>query len=144
MKKAILFAFATFALSAQADFYHQMFIANRTALSQGKGCTFELAEVDSRYAIEWRYSDSSAVWMHSSIDSGKPLTEEMATHCFGATCTVKATHFQKNRPYYFAARQFIDDNNNGAFDRGEFTREWTPAIQIASKDGYIHACTFSN
>lgn len=141
MKKMILFILASLAVSAQADFYHPIYISTRT-ISPGESCTFQLSEVDFRYATEWRYSDTSYDWMNTNVGSAKPLPETVAKNCSGSTCTVKAKHFQRNRPYYFSARQFIDENNNGTYDHGEFARDWSPAIQVGTGNDFNHRCTF--
>lgn len=143
MKKMILFVLTSMALTAQA--YMPIHITSRTEYQSGYGCVFELANYDtSRYAIEWRYSEKSYDWMNTDVSSGKSLPAAAIDACSGSTCTLKAKHFQKNKPHYFAAREFIDENKNGLHDDGEFTREWSQPSQVYGSPDFINRCSFAS
>ncbi len=170
MKLLILGSFLLSATAAFSAPYRQIYIASRTEQNQGAGtpnsCYLQVAEYDSRYAIEWRVSSSSPTWMITNPNSGFLITAggDTATDCRSlSTCFVHGDRgiagselattyinasglkqsFKANIPYYFAARQFIDDNGNGVWDRGEFIREWTPALTVTSSADYNHRCTFN-
>lgn len=145
------------------------FVRNRVLQNQGPGtpnkCFLELAGYNERYNIEWRVSTTSPTWMITNPNSGFLITPSggTLTNCRGlATCSVygpsaisSATtyidaagatqSFQPNIPYYFAARQFRDNNANARFDPGidELAGEWSPATKVTDSEDFNHRCTFN-
>lgn len=166
MKKLIFaIAFISASFSQAHSQYSAMYISSRTEMNQGAGtpntCTLELGEYDLNYAIEWQVSDISPLWTETNPFSGHKITNDNDTACSNTTsCFVhgqrsysKASmyinkqgvkeHFQPNKAYYFAARQFIDSNKNGNQDPGEFVREWSRPVQVTNSSDYNHRCTFN-
>lgn len=170
MKNFVLTLILLSSAAAVAAPYHQMYISNRTEQNQGAGtpnsCVLGVSDYDGRFAIEWRVYDHNPLWMQESPNSGYRLVASNGTNCAKTICfthgdrdaktfkdTAKASQyvdqdgqiqsFKPFIPYYFAARQFIDDNANGIWDQGEFVRDWTPAIQVYNSADYVNRCTFN-
>lgn len=136
MKKLVTFILILTSNYAMAA-YAPPFIFLRSISTSQKACEFELENINRDFAIEWQFSDSDPYWTVSASSSGQQICEN------ATSCLVKYAkgQFVKNRPYYFNARQFIDDNDNGRRDAGEFFREWSPVLILKNND-YIHRCTF--
>lgn len=170
MKQFALISILLSSLTALSATYTPLYISNRTEQTQGAGnpnaCVLNLANVDSRFAIEWRVLEANPNWMTNIHNAGYRVVASNGTECSGATCfthgdrdakkftnKAKATEyiddngqihsFKAYVPYYFAARHFIDENKNGVWDNGEFVREWTPSLSAAGSGDYIQRCTFN-
>lgn len=135
MKKMILFALSFLTFASQAQAFMNIYISQRT-IYLNQSCHFQLSEVDSRYAIEWKYS------LDNDVNSIKSLPEKAFAKCSTDKCTVYAKDFKKDIPYFFSARQFIDANNNGRYDDGEFTRDWSNPVPTVDGADFNNRCTF--
>ena len=147
MKSKILFALITLSSALSFAGYEPIFIATRTLSGDGTSptqvdhCSLTLTNVDLRYGIEWSVSDVSPNWMMTAPNKGHVIAE-----CNGqiSCILVQDGLFSVNHPYYVTARQFIDDNGNGSYDAGEFTREWAlPHVAGNDMNDTVNTCTFS-
>ena len=135
MKKMIFLTLSFLAFATESQAFMNVFISRRT-INPYSSCHFQLSEVDSRYAIEWKYS------LDNDTNSIKALPEKAIAKCSTDTCTVYSKDFERNVNYFFSARQFIDANNNGRHDDGEFTRDWSNPTLVNNGPDYNNRCTF--
>jgi len=104
-------------------------------------CQFTLGGVNTNgYRLEWRYA-TSPNWMQTDPNSGNLVTSPFCNSGSLSTCDIVFTDggYSAGNTYYFAARQYIDGNNNNQWDPGEIVGEWSLPLKDQPE---AYSCTF--